>query len=169
MEYINKYYFSNLIIILASILIDILYGINHNSTFVDVHLSGKVLSKHYLIHEFLNYSISLIFWLFLSKKKINQSHIDLSTKSKTGWIKLIYYDSKNNNYDVTNTFLSFYLLTIFIWVLVDQLIDYSIFLMIFQDLDFWMIEFVILSLLNKYMTYKIKIYRHQIFAMLLSK
>ena len=51
----------------------------------------------------------------------------------------------------------------------DQLIDYSIFLMIFQDLDFWMIEFVILSLLNKYMKYKIKIYRHQIFAMLLSK
>ena len=168
MEYINKYYFSILIIILASILSDILYGINPNSAFADVHLSGKVLSKHYLIHEFWNYSISLIFWFYLNIKETNQSDIELSTKSKTGWIKLIYHDSKHNNYDVTNSFLSFYLLRIFIWVLVDQLIDYSIFLMIFQDLDFWMIEFIILSLLNKCMTYKIHIYRHQITAMLLS-
>ena len=168
MEYINKYYFSILIIILASIISDCLYGINHNSTFADVYLSGKALSKHYLIHEFLSYGFSLIFWFHLSKKEINQSPVESSRKSRTGWIKLIYHDSKNNNYEVTNTFLFLYLLTIFIWVLVDQLIDYSIFLMIFQDLDFWMIEFIILSLLNKCMSYKIQIYRHQICAMLLS-
>jgi hypothetical protein len=44
--------------------------------------------------------------------------------------------------------------------LVDQIIEYSIFLMIFQDLDFWMLELIILSLLNKLMSFKIKIYRH---------
>ena len=168
MEYINRYYFSILIIILASIFSDCLYGINHNSTFADVYLGGKVLSRHYLIHEFWSYILSLIFWFYLNKKEISNSTTKSTTKSKKGWIKLIYQDSKNNNYDVTKSFLFFYLLTITIWVLVDQLIEYSIFLMIFQDLDFWMIEFIILSLLNKCMSYKIQIYTHQICAMLLS-
>lgn len=54
------------------------------------------------------------------------------------------------------------------WVFVDQIIEYSIFIMIFQDLDFWMLELLILSLLNKFMSYKIKIYRHQKLAMYLS-
>lgn len=170
MEYIiNKYYFFILIIIFSSIFSDCLYGINHNSTFKDFYLFGnKVLSKHYLIHELWSYILSFIISIFFSINEIGQLAAKSNAKPKKGWIKLIYHDSKNNNYETTNYYLFLYLLTIIIWVLVDQLIDYSIFIKIFQDLDFWMIEFIILILLNKYMSYKIQIYRHQICAMLLS-
>ena len=165
MEYINRYYFQILIIIIASIFRDLFIGINHNSTFSEVNLSFG-LSKHYLIHEFWNYILTFFISIFLSKKENTHSAVKSNTEPKRGWIKLIYHNSKNSNYDLTYKFLFNYLLIIFFWVLVDQLLDDS-FIMIFQDLDFWMIEFIILSLLNKHMSYKIRIYRHQICAMLL--
>ena len=168
MKYLNQFYFYILLIIISGMFSDILYGINHNQTFTTVRLTSDVFSNHYLIHELWNYLGTFITSLCLSIYENNKLSAKSNIKNKKGWIKLIYNDSKNNNYDITCKFLFLYLLKIFLWVFVDQIIDYSIFLMIFQDLDFWMLELFILSLLNKLMSYRIKIYRHQRLAIYLS-
>ena len=168
MEYFNHYYLYILLVILSSIASDGIYGINHNETFITVRLSSEKFSKHYLIHELWNYLGTLIISLCLSKCENYKLSAKSNTQDIKGWIKLIYNDSKNGNNDLTNQFIILYLLKISIWVFVDQIIEYSIFLMIFQDLDFWMLELFILSLLNKLMSYRIKIYRHQKLAIYLS-
>ena len=79
---------------------------------------------------------------------------------------MIYIDTeeelKNN---ISFKFLCLYSLIIFIWILEDQLIES--FYLIFQDLDFWMIELFIISYLNKKI-FKVQIYNHQMFAFFFS-
>ena len=168
MEYFNHYYLYILIIIISSNVSDLIYGINHNETFATVRISSEDFSKHYLIHELWNYFGTLIISLCLSIYENNKLSDKTNRQEKKGWIKLIYNNSNNNNYDITSRFVILYFLKIWIWVFVDQIIEYSIFLMIFQDLDFWMLELFFLSYLNKIMSYRIKIYRHQELAMYLS-
>ena len=68
---------------------------------------------------------------------------------------------------MTKKYIFFYFFTIFILVIVEQAIE-TIYLLIFQDLDFWMFELVILALLNKLVFYNSKIYKHQIFAIIMT-
>ena len=75
----------------------------------------------------------------------------------------IYHDLQNEM--KTPNLALHLLLTLIIWIIIEKLID-SYFVTI-QDLDFWMIEILIISILN--LKFKKKpIYKHQIFAIVLS-
>ena len=75
----------------------------------------------------------------------------------------IYHDLQNEM--KTPNLALHLLLTLIIWIIIEKLID-SYFVTI-QDLDFWMIEILIISILNLKFNKK-PIYKHQILAIVLS-
>ena len=132
-------------------------------------LCDDVFSNHYLIHELWSYlgTSFIAFFCNLNEIKALEPKSFEITNRKT-WTKLIYYyDNQNNIQNMTRKHLFFYYLTIFFWVLLEQTIE-IIYLKIFQDLDFWMLELIILALLNKLVFYNSKIYRHQILAIIMT-
>ena len=166
--YFNKFELYIFIIALLTIVSFCLYGLNHNEIFHEVRFCNKKFKEHYLIHEFWSYlgTFFIAFFVNLNEIRALAPKISERTGRKT-WIKLIYSDNKYNSQDMTKIYLCFYFLTIFFWVIVEQTIE-TIYLKIFQDLDFWMFELIILSLLNKLVFYNNKIYRHQILAIILT-
>ena len=175
-----------LIIIISSLLNNCLYGLNHNEIFKEVRLCSESFSNHYLIHELWSYLGTFIIAFVLNIKEIRASkpkEIEIEeektnkeeeTKKREkakGFIKLIYNPISNKS-EFTSKIIFFYFLIIFIWVLIDQVIEY-IYIMIFQDLDFWMIELFsiyYILYLNELIFSKIKItlYIHQKLAIILS-
>lgn len=167
--YYNKFELYIIYIALLTVANFCLYGLNHNEIFTEVRACNKKFADNYLIHEFWSYlgTFFIAFFCNLNEIKTLAPKTFVRTDRKT-WIKLIYYDNKySSNQDMTKKYLIFYILTIFFWVLVEQTIE-TIYLKIFQDLDFWMIELVILAFLNKLVFYNNKIYRHQILAIILT-
>lgn len=165
----KKFEYYIFIIAILKVLNLCLYGLNHLEIFPVVRFCNEKFSNNYLIHEFWNYlSIFIIsFILNLKELKALAPQTFERTERKT-WVKLIYNDNKyNNNQDMSKKYLFLYFLTIFFWVFVEQIIE-NIYLKIFQDLDFWMLELMILSFLNKFVFYNTKIYKHQILAIILT-
>ena len=167
--YYNKFELYIIYVALLTVANFCLYGLNHNEIFTEVRACNKKFADNYLIHEFWSYlgTFFIAFFCNLNEIKTLAPKTFVRTDRKT-WIKLLYYDNKySSNQDMTKKYLIFYILTIFFWVLVEQTIE-TIYLKIFQDLDFWMIELVILAFLNKLVFYNNKIYRHQILAIILT-
>ena len=167
--YYNKFELYIFIIAILKVFYFCLYGLNHNEIFPEIIFGNKKFSNNYLIHEFWSYlgTFIIAFFFNLNEIKALEPKTFERTDRKT-WIKLIYYDNRyNNNQDMTKKYLFFYIITIFFWVLVEQSIE-TIYLKIFQDLDFWMFELIILALLNKLVFYNNKIYRHQILAIIMT-
>ena len=171
MKICSKYNIYIIFITFTGLLTSMLYGLDHNKTFLEVKISYDNFSNHYLIHEFWNFlGTFIIAIMFISNE--NKSSNKKSVKKKNNknnktWITLIY--NKNNGYnykDKTNSFICFYFLTIFFWVLIDHLIEY--YYLILQDLDFWMVELFIIVFLTSKTEFKIQFYKHHKFAMLLS-
>ena len=167
--YYNKFELYIIVIAILTVINFCLYGLNHNEMFPDIMFCNKKFSNHYLIHELWSYFGTFIIAFFCNLNEIKAlSPKSLERTDRKAWIKLIYYfDNKNNNQDMTNKYLFFYILTIFFWVLLEQTIE-IIYLKIFQDLDFWMFELIILALFNKLVFYNSKIYRHQILAIIMT-
>ena len=163
----NKKHLYILYSILFLILKDFSFGFNYNDSFtplLDGNNANENFSEHYLIKNILCYIftfiLSLILYL-LERKKIGK---DLKNKSENGdnalvspsfsQIKYIHHVSKNIY--LSNKSILFLLFIIFMWILNENLLHLF---SILKDLDFWMIEIIIISYMTSFF-FKTKIYIH---------
>ena len=165
----SKYYIYLICIIISFLLSCCIYGQNHNETFETVSIASEHFSSHHFIHRFFSYFFTIFcgicFHIYIektSKSEITEEETSKENKNANR-DKLIYNDYQRDF--ITNKFILFFILMIFAWILLDDLIEHYI--IIFQDLDFWMFELIFLCLLN-YKLYKVEIYKHQLFAIILS-
>ena len=169
---------------LTSLFSKCIYGLNYNEAFIVLRISGENFSKNIIIHKLFSYFGTILFGLLFYKIEIYSSRRETSNKqiqkdkdkdkdkskdkeknkTRKTEIELIYIDTEEElKNDLTFNFISLYLLIIFIWIIEDQLIES--FYLIFQDLDFWMIELFIICYLNS-MVFKVQIFNHQKVAIL---
>ena len=164
---------------LSALLNKCLYGLNYNTAFITVSVSGDDFSKNFTIHRLICYFTTMIFALIFYRIEILSSQRETSTdliqKNKKKEIDLVFfkvviprrrYTDVEQEKQKTKSFklLCFYSL-IFLWIIEEQLLES--FYLIFQDLDFWMIELFIISYLNT-KVFKVQIYNHQMFAFFFS-
>ena len=164
---LRKFYAYIFFIVITSLLINIINGINHNKTFSEVRLSNEKISKHNLVRELWNYVgtfiMAIIFNIYEDYTLRPESN-ERKSYNQNGKKFYIYNDSNGNN--LSKCFFCCYFLIIFCWIIEDKLIEsYTI---ILQDLDFWMIELFIITLLNLMFFHIFQIYKHHIFAISLS-
>ena len=166
----NKFIIFLLLSLLAK---DHLFGFNYNDSLQDLRLitewNQKNISKHYMIHQFFCYFGTLIIAIicFLLEKKSSQKETVKDIKKQSSNRKkssesnsssrLIEHENKVIDYSKFP--LKKFLMIIFLWVLAEQIMD-NFYTYILKDLDFWMIEIIILSLLN-YKIYGEKLYNFQ--------
>ena len=165
----SKYYFYLLLIIVSFILNCCIYGQNHNESFVTVSIASEPFSRHHFIHRLFSYFFTIFggigFHIYVEKSsKSETTEKDAIKDNKTANRYNLIYNDIRNEY-ITTKFILWLILMIFFWILLDDLIENYI--IIFQDLDFWMFELIFLCFLN-YIMNKIKIYKHQLFAIILS-
>ena len=163
----NKKHLYILYSILFLILKDFSFGFNYNDSFtplLDGNNANENFSEHYLIKNILCYIFTFIFSLILyvfERKKIEKN---LKNKSENGdnalvspsfsQIKYIHHVSKNIY--LSNKSILFFLFIIFMWILEENLIQIF---SVLKDLDFWMIEIIIISYMTSFL-FKTKIYIH---------
>ena len=166
---INKYFIYILLSVIFLIFNKVLYGYNHNGSFEEVKLfKDDAFSDHILIHYIFSYFgtflLGILFYkIQIYKNKSSNANSKVNNKRSSSEIELIF--NKNDlNYNSDNLYLHI-LLTIFLWVLEEHLID--IYSKVLKDLDFWMIELIIISYINNKF-FKIKLYAHQRFVFYLN-
>ena len=157
-------YFYIFVKCMAHLCICVLYGLNHNESFVTARIAKKNFAKHYPIHRIFNSIGVFIISFFLYKYELLSSRSEIidenNGKAKSSNKNILIFNDK----EIENGILSiksslFYLFIIFCWAVVDDVIEnYEV---IFQDLDFWMFELIILWFLSIKM-FKYEIYKHQI-------
>ena len=165
----NKYSYYIFLSIFFDLINDALYGFNYLDIFQDVKIldtkAQKYFSWHHIIHQTFNYFGVIIFAIIIiiyeknaSKKpyKISNSKTDSNTKQ----ILLIHNDSENLHSEKKYFIIS--LIIIFFWIIEELLIDIYIYAL--KDLDFWMVELLIITKINSIM-FNIDIYEHQKFAL----
>ena len=173
---INRYF----IYILLSALFDIakdclLEGLNHDEAFEVVKLysnddAQNKLSKHYYIHNIFNYLGTILFSFIFYKienscsKTKSSALVNNTNNNQNSRIILIHNNSNIEDFQTVKAFFIF-LFIILIWVLEEQIL--KLYMVVLQDLDFWMVEIIIISLFTLKM-FKVEIFRHQIIAMLIN-
>ena len=171
--------------IILSILFQIinacLSGLNYDDIFEDgvkIFNSKEQLlfAKHYYIHLIFNYIGQCILTFlfirdeknFIVNKELKQSLKKLSEKEKerqSSQILLIHNDYENlNNEKYLKSKGSYfgYLTIMFLWIANELAIEIYCYLL--KDLDFWMLELLIVTYLNAKM-FKLEVYAHQIFSL----
>jgi len=164
----NKNYLYITYLIIVSNLKDMVYGYNYNGSFEAIFLGFKDNFIEFpLMRRILGYIgtliMSLIFLYKFASKNKNEILLNKKVESKINYI----YNTINIS---KKTFFLFLLIT-FLWILEEQLID--IFSSAFKDLDFWMLEIIILYYINNkiynqkhYLHQKVIIYLNLILALL---
>ena len=165
---INKCLFFTLILVaLFYILSESIFGFNYNDTFSEISIisfffNEKGYRHHRLIESIFNYSaifllglISFLIEKFFCRKR--EETIERSNLEKS----LIYNDRESPNINKCSCLKIS--LIIILWVANENLI--TIFGDLLKDLDFWFSELIFLSILLR-KDFFIKIYTHQLFAML---
>ena len=156
---------------MALILKDTIYGYNYNESFATPISDGakEILFEYNLIKHIYCYLITTIISWILFKYKTNKLDPDLSQimplkLTITSTITDTESDLSSNNtaFIVKNEKVNVYskkflCFIIFLWIIEEHLIEIF---SILKDLDFWMIEIIILSYFNWKM-FKIKAYLHQ--------
>lgn len=174
----NNYFKYIILSIFFKMINEALYGFNYNDSFHEVKIfpNGKQrsFSKHRLIHQIVNYMGTLIISFICDKyssrqhrlkgkskdssdeEKINQSsHIILIHNSNIG---------EEGNF-LTNDLSVYVLIIIFFWIFESHLLE--LFMLCLKDLDFWMLELLIITYLSANM-FKLQIYKHQKLAIYLN-
>ena len=166
---LNKYSIYILVSVVFLICNKVLYGYNHNNSFEEVKLfNNYAFSKHILIHYIFSYFgtflLGIIFYkIHIYKNKSSNKDSKVKNKRSNSGIKLIY--NRNNLFYNSDNLPLHILLIIFLWVVEEHLID--IYSSILKDLDFWMIELLIISYINNKF-FKIELYSHQRFVFYLN-
>ena len=142
----NKHYYKILLTVVIMIIIESFYGLKFNNFFTEIKIfftdNQEKLSKHYFIHQFFYFLISLFisFTFYLKEESISNEGIANASKR----VKIISF------------------IIIFLWTIQEQLF------IIYKKtgiraLDFWTIELLIISLFHLKM-FNSQIYFHQKFA-----
>ena len=171
---LNKNHIYIILSIICLIIKDIISGYNYNDSFIEV-LSIEAhenFGTYNLINHIFCYIgtfiLSIILYIlemnYLKKpEKTNESNNSLKegksllNKKLSSDSKIVYIHHKVTNMTFSkNTFYCFIFL-IFIWIVEEHLIEIYTFL---KDLDFWMLEIIIVTLLNSKM-FNLEIFRHQ--------
>ena len=159
---LNIYYLYILFFIVFLILNNFLLGENYYNLFSERKFFPseiqKVFNTHYFVHEIAFHFNSILlayFQIFIIKKffsrKVNKR---IPSKNK---IVLIHIDAEEEiKSGISN---EFYFLTILTMIIEDQLLE-KIFGYVFPNVDFWMIELIIVSYINS-KVFNFKIYKHQ--------
>ena len=151
----NKNYLYILYLIIVSNLKEIVYGYNYNDSFEPIYLGFKDNFMEFpLMRRILGYIgtiiMSLIFLYIFASKSKNEILLNKKVDSKSNFIY-----NKNN---MTKKTLFLFSLIAFLWIVEEHLIE--IFSSAFKDLDFWMLEIIILYYINSKL-FKQKHYSHQ--------
>ena len=167
-----------LILVACSNLTSFLFGYNFYGTFKNVRIFSKWdnnnFASHFYIHQIFNHLgvvlCSIIFYAieqYNIKTELKKSASDPSYKIKnkqrnnSSRIILIHNDEKKN---IDNKTARFYFMLIFLLIIVELLVNlYDYF---FKNLDFWMIELLIISYFFMQKRFKIKIHKHQKIAII---
>jgi len=174
----NKHHIHILYGIIFLILKDIIYGYNYNDSFITPISDGakENFFEFNLIKHIFCYLITMIFSGILYKYKTNKLAPDLSQIMP---LKLTITSTKKENESEISSDISAFIVKnekinpyskkflcfiIFLWIIDEHLIELF---SILKDLDFWMIEIIILSYFNWKM-FKIKAYLHQQLIMILN-
>jgi hypothetical protein len=170
----NKYFIYIFLSIFFHILNDTLYGFNYDC-FIDVKFidteTQDYFSWHDLIHKIFSFIGTIILAYFFGKYESFSSqrqslNTNISNESenkdkKTLKMTLIHNEIDDTLYTDKYSF-TICLIIVVLWIIEEQLID--IFGLALKDLDFWMFELIIITLISIKM-FKVEIYSHQIFAM----
>ena len=154
----NIYYIYIILYINSLVVNDYLYGHNYNDAFSEIKIFPSEIQKKFSEHHFIHHTFSYfgVFILALIFKSKHSSNKDTEQSSTKLQIKLIHKDiEKEIKIQISFTF---YLIIIFLWIIEEQLL--VIYIVFLKDIDFWMIELLIITYLNAYM-FKNKIYKHQ--------
>ena len=158
--------------IVFKVINDMLYGFNHNNnTFKDVKLFNddvqNSLSKHIILHNAFNYFGTFILAFAYYQYDKYEITIPLvkeeKSKRKKTIVKLIHHNAVKN-FRTRKSFI-FFLIIIFLWIFQEQMVN--LFMRCLKDLDFWMVEIFIISIITSKM-FKLQIYKHQWLAILLN-
>ena len=148
-----------LVVIILKIVKDsFLNGVNYRKSFKELKFPGTItqqyLSKHRYIHQiFCFFGVFIISWFI--------------NRIKKGTFKLTFLvknENEINTKEEGNSKISFLYIILFLtlWVIEEPIL--AIYKGNFTDLDFWMIELIILAfLMSKH--FSEKLYKHQQFAM----
>ena len=142
--------------IIFLILKDIAFGYNYNDSFKPLFSDQAYenFSEHYLIKNILCYLVTFFISLFFycrERKKLGKKTFNKLIQGP----KINYFQFNNKNIFFTKTTL-LSVLIIILWIIDELLIQIYSFL---KDLDFWMIEIIIISYMTSKM-FKEKIYLH---------
>ena len=166
----NKKYLTIIFTFISLMLYHLLTGFDFADTYnIRIVEIGK-FKGHYFIHYFFLYITVLIMSsiFYIINKHINKNkkapilpEIDsnISQLNSRSLIYIDYYINVKESYSKI-----FVLFIIFLYILVEQAL--TIYKIYFKNCDFWMIELYILAYLNAKM-FKIKVYRHQLLAILI--
>ncbi len=155
---------------------NIIFGTNYNESCRQLKIPPGELVKNnkYIYQTFCYFGTFLISLLFfkIEERQLKSQSVNYSASmsdpphQKKTQIELIYQDA-NEELDISySKFYSFlFLLIIFLWILVEQLMAFHN--NIFNHLDFWMVELLIISYLNSKM-FKLKMFKHQKFVIWLN-
>ena len=171
---INKSFKYIIFTIVFIILYRATYGYNYYDCFEEMNIIRifskdiqKNLPKHKLIHLLFSY-IGIIFLSYIlnyyedyiSSRECNNPEIN-KRKSR---VILIHHNNENTFYS-SNKSIYIFLFISFLWIFEEHLI--IIYKDTLKDLDFWFFDILIISYFNVKM-FKVKIYKHQYFAIALN-
>ena len=156
-----------------------LYGFKYNNL-KEVRIiptdSQESFSKHRLVHQLVNYMGTLLISFLCDKYSSRQQKITGKSRisneespnqlNSSSHIILIHNSSveEDENY-LTNDLSKSVLIIIFFWIFESHLLE--LFTLCLKDLDFWMLELLIITYLSANM-FKLQIYKHQKLAIYLN-
>ena len=172
---IGKFRKSFIYIILSVVFLilkDSLYGFNYLNSLKDIRIFNSntqiLFSRHILIHNTFNYFgaiiIAFFFHRYEKKSSENENNLLLSRTSSNKSSNIILIHKRNDkDFTTKKSFIIF--LFILFWIIEELSIE--LYTYILKDLDFWMLELLIITLFHKKM-FKIEIYIHQKMAILIN-
>ena len=180
----NKYYKYILFSPIFLLINNISFGLNYHNIFKEINIKNiKYIFnpeyeepkgfRQFFIRQIFCYLVtiifSFIFYKIENKTKGGSSIFSIeeneedNNKIRDSQIKLIHQKSENIYY--SNTFFLYLIFIIILWVILDQAIEKLH--NILKHLDLWMLELIFLSIFSNTIL-NIKIYTHQVIAMLLT-
>ena len=165
-ENYTKYHNYLVLSVISLLFFYFFYGINYMGGFKNLTFfkSQEKYAEQFMIHQIFCYFgtaiMSYLSYLKVDKKEEDNLSIEDYHKiasNKNTIVSIVYSHAKEQKISY-----SFFIFIIFCWVFLDQAIENK-FIGFFPNMDFWMLELIILTFLNAKI-FKISIYRHHLFA-----
>ena len=173
---LNKYYIYILLAVFGNVFERFLSSLSHPKEERENWTEWKdeaIVLKHYLSREFIMHFCTFLFAFLLRKvelykiklKNIKKHMIISDQENKKSTSQIVLIHNKDDIYYISTKNIYFCSLILFLWFCEEHI--HTIYLNVLPDLNFWMIELVIISFITSKM-FKLKIYRHHTVAMYLN-